>query len=416
MQQPEKPLGLFQGFGIEMEYMLVQEPKLSVYPVVDKILKQIAGEYVDEVELDDIAWSNELVLHVLELKTNGPVATLNGLAARFQHNINHINQLLASDQAKLMPTGAHPFMNPDTESVLWPHGYNEIYEIYNRLFNCRGHGWSNLQSTHLNLPFANDAEFAVLHTAIRLLLPIMPALAASTPILDGKITGMVDTRLQYYLDNQAKIPSITGHVIPESVLSREDYEANILAPIYRDIAPHDPNKLLQFEWVNSRGAIARFDRNAIEIRTLDIQECPLADIAIAALITSTLQAIAEERWDNFSSQAEWSEQQLSQIWRDVIRGGQATVIQDTEYLAAFGYVGDTATARDLWQHIYTQIFDAYTHYDADLKYAIEYILEHGNLSERILTRLRKNNHPDAMMDIYRELTVCLAKGKMFNIG
>jgi carboxylate-amine ligase len=273
-----------------------------------------------------------------------------------------------------MPTGAHPLMNPDTETKLWPHGYNEIYEIYNRVFNCRGHGWSNLQSTHLNLPFANDAEFAVLHTAIRLLLPIMPALAASTPVLDGQITGMVDTRLQYYLDNQVKIPSITGHVIPESVLSREEYEAHILSPIYRDIAPYDPNKILQFEWLNSRGAIARFDRNAIEIRTLDIQECPRADIAIAALITSTLQAIAEERWDSFSSQAEWSEQALSQIWRDVIRDGQSTIIHDQAYLAAFGYREATATARDLWQHIYTQVFDAYTCYDADLKQATEHIL------------------------------------------
>ncbi len=413
MQPSEQLLGLFQGFGIEMEYMLVQEPQLTVYPAVDEVLKQIAGDYVDEVELGDIAWSNELVLHVLELKTNGPAASLNGLAARFQSNVNHINTLLAGHNAKLMPTGAHPLMNPDTETKLWPHGYNEIYEIYNQVFNCRGHGWSNLQSTHLNLPFANDAEFAVLHTAIRLLLPIMPALAASTPVLDGQITGMVDTRLQYYLDNQAQIPSITGHVIPESVLSREEYEAHILSPIYRDIAPYDPNKILQFEWLNSRGAIARFDRNAIEIRTLDIQECPVADIAIAALITSTLQAIAEERWDSFSSQAEWSEQALSQIWRDVIRDGQSTIIHDQAYLAAFGYREATATARDLWQHIYRQVFDAYTPYDTDLKQAIEHILERGNLAERILMRLHNDTRTESIVEVYRELTECLSAGKMF---
>ncbi|HAL85576.1 MAG TPA: hypothetical protein DCM31_01010, partial [Deferribacteraceae bacterium] len=36
--------------------------------------------------------------------------------------------------------------------------------------------------------------------------------------------------------------------------------------MYRDIAPYDPECILQEEWLNSRGAIARFDRKAIEIR------------------------------------------------------------------------------------------------------------------------------------------------------
>jgi hypothetical protein len=32
--------------------------------------------------------------------------------------------------------------------------------------------------------------------------------------------------------------------------------------------------VLRHEWVNARGAIARFDRSAIEIRVLDVAECP----------------------------------------------------------------------------------------------------------------------------------------------
>jgi hypothetical protein len=86
----------------------------------------------------------------------------------------------------LLPTGAHPLMDPFTETRLWPHEHKEIYNLYNRIFDCRGHGWSNLQSTHLNLPFSGDAEFKKLHAAIRLLLPLIPALSASTPLLDGK--------------------------------------------------------------------------------------------------------------------------------------------------------------------------------------------------------------------------------------
>ena len=39
--------------------------------------------------------------------------------------------------------------------------------------------------------------------------------------------------------------------------------------MYRQIAPLDPDHVVQYEWLNSRGAIARFDRNAIEIRVID---------------------------------------------------------------------------------------------------------------------------------------------------
>lgn len=413
MSKKESPLHLFEGYGIEMEYMLVKEPNLQVYPIVDTLLTQVAGELVDDIERGEIAWSNELVSHVLELKTNGPAPSLNGLTALFQKNVREINLLLEPYEARLMPTGAHPLMDPDTETRLWPHGYQDVYHTYNKIFDCRGHGWSNLQSTHLNLPFADDTEFAILHTAIRLLLPIMPALSASTPILDGKISGLVDTRLQYYLTNQAKIPSITGHVVPESVLSQADYEKIILHKMYEDVAPFDPNKLLQFEWLNSRGAIARFDRNAIEIRILDIQECPQADLGIIALIVSTLRAIIDERWINFAEQAEWSEQALSAIWKQVIKSGQATVIEDATYLRVFGYPASKATVKDLWQHIYTQVFHEYDEYEKGIQQAAVTVLEQGNLAERILRRLSRDNSHKAIQQVYRQLSECLNEGVLF---
>ena len=36
----------------------------------------------------------------------------------------------------------------------------------------------------LNLPFSSDEEFGRLHAAIRLLLPLLPALAASSPLVE----------------------------------------------------------------------------------------------------------------------------------------------------------------------------------------------------------------------------------------
>ena len=147
-------LGLFAGFGVELEYMIVDRERLSILPVADLVLQAAAGAQVNEIERGPLAWSNELVLHVIELKTNGPAAALNGLADTFTEHCRMINRLLAEHNGQLMPGAMHPWMDPDLDTRLWPHGDRSIYAAYDRIFGCRGHGWSNLQSAHLNLPFA----------------------------------------------------------------------------------------------------------------------------------------------------------------------------------------------------------------------------------------------------------------------
>src|SRR5690606_32858155 len=137
---------------------------------------------------------------------------------------------------------------------------SEYYEAFDRIFDCRGHGWANLQSVHLNLPFDGDDEFGRLHAAVRLILPILPAIAASSPIMDARITGTLDNRLSVYRANARTLPIVSGRIIPGPVHTRADYEREVLDAIYRDLAPHDPDGTLRHEWVNARGAIARFTR------------------------------------------------------------------------------------------------------------------------------------------------------------
>ena len=85
---------------------------LSVFPVVDRILESVAGAIVSEVALGPLAWSNELVLHVVELKTNGPAQALPGLQDSFQADVGRINRILASMGGRLLPTAMHPWMDP----------------------------------------------------------------------------------------------------------------------------------------------------------------------------------------------------------------------------------------------------------------------------------------------------------------
>lgn len=405
-------LHLFEAFGIELEYMLVQGETLAVLPVADKVMASESGRYGD-IERGKVAWSNEFVLHVLEMKTNGPTSNLLEAVGAFQKDVRHLNSLLIEQQGRLMPTGMHPLMDPARETQLWPHEGAEIYQAFDKLFNCKGHGWSNLQSCHLNLPFADDAEFAKLHTAIRVILPLIPALAASSPIVEGRVQTCLDNRLRFYQDNAIRYPRVTGMVIPEAAMSRKDYEINVLAPIYHDIAEDDPDGILQHEWINSRGAIARFDRSSIEIRLLDVQECPEADIAICALLVDILKALVEERLSSHADQKILATAKLAQVFRRALVDGRSAVITEEPFLRALAFPGNQATAGELWQHLRDKVWTGPSSAPEPFQKAIQSILEVGNLSERILKALGRDTSRQNIRTIYAELCRSLATGQMF---
>lgn len=421
---------LFQAYGVELEYMVVDRDTLTVAPVVDELLLEASrqpGASVDDeedpahpgaVEMGPIAWSNELTLHVLEFKTASPTPALGGVASNFHEHVVRANQLLAPRNAMLMPGGMHPTMNPDTQMKLWPHGYSDVYAAFDRIFDCSGHGWANLQSAHLNLPFHIDAdtpdsEFGRLHGAVRFLLPIMPALAASSPMMDGKLTGLMDNRLDVYRHNARKLPIISGRVIPEAVFTKAEYERVIFGAIYAALAPHDPQGVLRHEWANARGAIARFMRDTIEVRVLDVQECPAADLAILAAISSVLRALCEGRLSDPASLRRWDVEPLRRILMGVIAHGDNAVIEDTAYLRALGVSRLTScSVRELWAHLVSTTLAREDHFP-EFRGAIDLILSKGCLARRLAAALGREPSPERTLEVYRQLPQCLAQNRMF---
>jgi gamma-glutamyl:cysteine ligase YbdK (ATP-grasp superfamily) len=406
----KSPLHLFQAYGVELEYMIVDKDSLQAKSISDELLKAELGQYGSDFENGMVTWSNELVMHVIELKSTKPESNFNSLEYAFAENVNRINKILSQWNAMLMPTAAHPFMNPAKETKLWPHDNNEVYAIYNSIFDCKGHGWSNLQSTHLNLPFHGDEEFGKLHAAIRLILPLLPALCASSPILDGKVSGFADTRLTYYKTNQEKIPSITGRVIPEPIFTEKKYSEQIYEKIKEDIAGFDSDSILDPIWVNSRGAIPRFDRGSIEIRVMDVQECPAADLAIVALVTETLKAFVEEKFASFQKQKEILTDVLVGIFDETTQAGASTEIYSTEFSSLFG-INSFTTPQQIWNHIFKTLSknnSALERWEPQLSV----ILNEGPLSDRILQAIGSVTE-QSIKKVYQRLSGCLAQNKMF---
>jgi len=412
MSEESARLHLFEGYGIEIEYMIVGRDDLGIRPLCDELLKQVAGRYESEVEMGELAWSNELSLHLVELKTNGPASGLDRLADLFQRDVGRINDLLGSFGARLMPGAMHPWMDPIGEMRLWPHDHNPVYECFDRIFDCRGHGWANLQSVHLNLPFANDDEFARLHAAVRLLLPLVPALAASSPVMDARVTGDLDSRLGVYRSHVERVPSMMGDVIPEPVWSRDDYEREILGSIYRDLAPLDPAGLLRYEWANARGAIARFDRMALEIRLVDVQECPRADVAVAAALSAVAQALVAERWGDLAEQQSFGSKELDAVLRATSRSGDRARIDDLRYLECLGR-RQAGTAGEVWRDLLAELWPAGSREARLFGEAIGVILERGVLARRIVAALGPAPDRARLHAVYARLCDCLAEGVSF---
>lgn len=408
----KRPLHLFDGYGVEMEYMIVDNSSLDVVPASDRVLKDEDGQIVNETSRDGMAWSNELVLHVIEIKTNGPAISLTGLGSEFQRQVSEIEKSLAEFNARLMPGAIHPWMDPYSEVKLWPHEYNPIYEAYNQIFDCRGHGWANLQSTHLNLPFHGDQEFEKLHAALRLILPLIPALAASSPIADGKIKPFLDYRMEMYRTNSLKIPSITGSIVPEQVFKKNDYHNKIFKPMYRDIAPFDPEGILQEEWLNSRGAMSRWDRGAIEVRVIDIQEHPAADIAILEWIINLAKHLVSEEWCTLTEQKSWHETDLLTLLMLTMKDGELANIRNRDYLQLFGLKEESISAGELCNYIYRELKEYYP-FSYSSTEPLELIFKEGPLGRRILNALPESFKPQNLHSVYDQLCNCLRDGKSF---
>lgn len=406
------PLPAFAGYGIELEYMIVDHDSLSVQPLADRLLCRAAGRPSAEVIRGAFGWSNELTRHLVEIKNLAPSPGLDSLPDGFQAQVAEIDAMLAEFNARLMPTAMHPWMDPARDTRLWNGPKAALYRSYQRIFGCRSHGWANLQSMQINLPFADDAEFARLHAAVRLILPLLPALAASSPCADGRLQTDLDHRMVCYLAHAEQVPALTGRLVPDPVTSRAQYEREVQAPMYDAIAPLDPDGALRHEWLDSRGAIPRFDRQAIEIRIIDSQECPAADIALAALTAAAVRAVYEQRWSDLAAQQAMDTEALRTLLLACMKNGEATLIEDARYLALLGVPAPRLAAGAVWRHL----FDACAKdplLTPPQRDVIAALLARGTLASAIRQAIGPDCEQKRLEAVYRTLCGCLAEGRLF---
>ena len=409
--EASRKLRLLEGIGIEIETMLVVPGSLDVAPRVDELLAVANGGPVDDHDDGAIHWSNELVAHVIELKNAGPVPTFRGVARAFQESAERLVALAAPLGLRPMPGAMHPWMVPASETVLWPHDYAPVYAAYHRIFDCHRHGWANVQSTHLNLSFGDDAEFARLLAAVRLVLPWIPALAASSPVEGGRVQPTRDTRLVHYRHHADRVPELVGEVIPEPVYEPGPYGELVLRPISRHLAELDiDGRLAGRDWINGRGAIARFDRGAVEIRLIDAQECVAADVAVAAAVYGAVRWLTEEHGAPLAAQQAVESAPLVRQLEACVRDAERAPVLERSLAAAMGAESATC-AGELWRAVVERSFPS----DAELEPWIEGILRAGSLSTRLVAALGEAPDRARLARVYGELCDAWATGRAFGV-
>ena len=192
--------------------------------------------------------------------------------------------------------------------------------------------------------------------------------------------------------------------MPDRVDSIDEYHARILEPLYAAIAPHDPAGVLRGEWLNSRGAIARFDRGAIEIRILDAQECPAADLVIAHAVTSVVRELFEERHVTRALQRAVPTAALADVFERSLRDGDRTEIATPSVLAALGLPPTPTTAGVVWQALATR---GKLLADSEFAEPLGHLLQRGPLARWLLTQTPAQPTRDQLRALYRRLCAAL---------
>ena len=113
------PLAAFSAVGIELEYMIVDRESLAVCPIANTVLRDDEGLVHSDIDRGETGWSNEVVLHVVELKNPRPAPDLTRLLPAFEADIAELNRVLATHHAQLMPGAMHPWMDPESETRLF---------------------------------------------------------------------------------------------------------------------------------------------------------------------------------------------------------------------------------------------------------------------------------------------------------
>lgn len=389
----KKETAVFDGYGLGLDYVVVDNG--SLMPVSPASIGS-SGQ--------GASWSLNGTATGIHLSTRAPEKDLPAAGARLTAEVKQLNVLVEERvSGMLLPSGGHPFAQKGDAAPT-------ADDIKDQLFGPANSDQLWTSGATVEIPFGDEQGFARLHTAVRMVLPLIPAISAASPFLEGKRAGALSARILALIEGTSSVPELTGPFIPEVALDQADYYRIVLEPIARVLVERDLAERIDYHSVNQRAAVPRFDRGTIAINLMDTQECPGIDAAVAEMIVAVINAMKGGRWVSNYLQRAWHESDLLAILKDVAASGSEAVITNRDFLLMFGMLRESATAGELWRHLYQQLRDGLSE---STRIRIAHILDHGCLAQRILRRTGERPSREQLIDAYRELAACLKEDRPF---
>lgn len=363
--------------GTEHEYS-INDSNFKVLPISDVIIEEISGKIQNEFFLENVGISKELQKHVIEFKPSVPSDSIKHLETMLYSGMKDFH-VSTNNKYRLMGLGMHPLMDLNG-TAFWDHDEREVFDTYDRVFNLKQHGWLNIQSIQVNISYSSEEDMVLKHNKIRTMIPYLVALTASSPIVEGKLTGYMDNRILYYKVNQKEVPEITGKIVPEKLSKSSDYEA-LLEKLYVGLRKKDAEVLCE-EWVNSRGLIVRRERKCVEIKAMDEQESIHADMAISAFVNCLMRVKNLNLCD--------SEEGILEVMEIAVKSGTKKLKAELEALYKKALSVATEEEKVYLEHINNRI-------------------QRGSLSEVMAEKYKKDND---ISKILTEAEACLRENKV----
>ena len=166
-------------------------------------------------------------------------------------------------------------------------------------------------------------------------------------------------------------------------------------------------------WINSRGAIARFDRGSIEIRLMDVQENPHADLALVALLVAVIQELLDETWCTLEEQKSVDTGYLISLLDAASKNAEQVEINSAPFLRLFGLAQAGCNGQEFWSAIIHRLTSRSGHPYTAWEDQWNLLLEQGTLARRICRQIGDNASKSHLLEVYQQLRDCLQYNQQF---
>jgi carboxylate-amine ligase len=256
--------------GLEEEFQILETGTLELSPRFVE-LRQGAQER-DQLLYESI--TGELISSEIEI-VSGAGADLQDAIARQRERRRRLFALAEEHQAPLGATGTHPWADYRTQAIIDTEHYRRVED------GLKYVAWrNNTFSLHVHVGIRDIDRAIRICDRLRPVLPLLMAVSANSPFLDGRDSGLHSARTQSFTRSFPRCG------IPDSFGSWEAYRQYIEFLVRT-------NSIVEFTqvWWSVR---PHFAFGTVEIRICDAQSSARESEALAALIVACVAQAARD--------------------------------------------------------------------------------------------------------------------------